>query len=171
MIKRNKGVIAFWLAAILAGIFITMLSSCASRKVIADKLVIKSDSISIVKDTLSIKVVDSSYVKKEAILEDIVIRPIDSCAEFIVDGKVYKNVTITIKKQTNSNIHSKSKKTNLNTSKTQKTAVKTETIVKKKEIVKKANYIIHLTALLFVILVGFIVYKYHNKINVLRVFS
>jgi hypothetical protein len=171
MIKKNKGVITFWLAAILAVIFITMLSSCASRKVVTDKVVIKSDSVSVIKDTLSIKVADSSYVKKEAILEDIIIKPIDSCAEFIVDGKVYKNVTITIKKQTNSNIHSKSKKTDLNTSKTQKTAVKTETIVKKKEIVKKANYIMHLTALLFVILIGFIVYKYHNKINVLRVFS
>jgi hypothetical protein len=171
MIKKNRGVITFWLAATLAVIFITMLSSCASRKVITDKLVIKLDSVSVIKDTLSIKVVDSSYVKKEAILEDIIIRPIDSCAEFIVDGKVYKNVTITIKKQTNSNVHSKSKKTDLNTSKTQKTAVKTETIVKKKEIVKKANYIMHLAALLFVILVGFIVYKYHNKINVLRVFS
>jgi hypothetical protein len=171
MIKKNRGVITFWLAATLAVIFITMLSSCASRKVITDKLVIKLDSVSVIKDTLSIKVVDSSYVKKEAILEDIIIRPIDSCAEFIVDGKVYKNVTITIKKQTNSNIHSKSKKTNLNTSKTQKTAVKAETIVKKKEIAKKANYIMHLTALLFVILVGFVVYKYHNKINVLRVFS
>jgi len=171
MIKKNKGVIAFWLAATLAVIFITMLSSCASRKVITDKLVIKSDSMAVIKDTLSIKVVDSSYVKKEAILEDIIIKPIDSCTEFIVDGKVYKNVTITIKKQTNSNIHSKSKKTNLNTSKTQKTAVKTETIVKKKEMIKEAKYIIHLTALLFVILVGFILYKYHNKINVLRVFG
>jgi len=171
MIKKNKGVISFWLAVTLAVIFITMLSSCASRKVITDKLVIKLDSVSVIKDTLSIKVVDSSYAKKEAILEDIIIKPIDSCDEFIVDGKVYKNVTITIKKQTNSNTYSKSKKTDLNTSKTQKTAVKAETIVKKKEIVKKANYIIHLTALLFVILVGFIVYKYHNKINVLRVFS
>ena len=171
MIKKNKGVIAFWLATVLAIIFITMLSSCASRKVVIDKIAIKSDSISVIKDTLSIKVVDSSYVKKEAILEDIIIKPIDSCAEFIVDGKVYKNVTITIKKQTNSNIHSKSKKTNLNTSKTQKTAVKTETIVKKKEIIKKANYIIYLIALLFIILVGFIVYKYHNKISVLKIFS
>ena len=171
MLKKNKGVISFWLAVALAVIFITMLSSCASRKVITDKVVTKLDSISIVKDTLSVKVVDSSYVKKEVILEDIIIKPIDSCAEFIVDGKIYKNVTITIKKQTNSNIHSKSKKIDLNASKTQKTAVKTETIIKKKEIIKKANYIMHLTALLFVILVGFIVYKYHNKINVLRVFS
>ena len=171
MIKKNKGVIVFWLAATLAIIFITMLSSCASRKVITDKLVIKSDSISIVKDTLSIKVVDSSYVKKEAILEDIIIHPIDSCAEFIVDGKKYKNVTITIKKRTNSNIHSKSKKTNLSVSKTQKIAVKKETIVKKKEIIKKANYIIYLIALLFIILVGFIVYKYHNKISVLKIFG
>ena len=171
MFKKNKGVIAFWLATVLAVIFITMLSSCASRKVVTNKVVIKSDSISVVKDTLSIKVADSSYVKKEVLLEDIIIKPIDSCAEFIVDGKVYKNVTITIKKQTNSNIHSKSKITNLNTSKTQKTAIKKETVAKKKEIIKKANYIIHLTALLFVILIGFIVYKYHNKINVLRVFS
>lgn len=171
MIKKNKGVISFWLATVLAVIFITMLSSCASRKVVTDKVVIKSDSISVVKDTLSIKVADSSYVKKEVLLEDIIIKPIDSCAEFIVDGKVYKNVTITIKKQTNSNIHSKSKITNLNTSKTQKTAIKKETVAKKKEIIKKANYIVHLTALLFVILVGFIVYKYHNKINVLKVFS
>ena len=171
MIKKNKGVIAFWLAVVLATIFIITLSSCASRKVVTDKVVIKLDSVVIVKDTLSIKVVDSSYVKKEVVLEDIIIKPIDSCAEFIVDGKIYKNVTITIKKQTNSNIHSKSKKTDLSTSKTQKTAVKTETTAKKKEIIKKASYIIHLTALLFVILIGFIVYKYHNKINVLRVFS
>ena len=171
MIKKNKGVIAFWLAVVLAAVFIITLSSCASRKVVTDKVAIKSDSVVIVKDTLSIKVVDSSYVKKEVVLEDIIIKPIDSCAEFIVDGKIYKNVTITIKKRTNSDIHSKSKKTDLSTSKTQKTAVKTETIVKKKEIVKKASYIIHLTALLFVILIGFIVYKYHNKINVLRVFS
>jgi hypothetical protein len=171
MLKKNKGVITFWVAAILAVIFITMLSSCASRKVVTDKVVIKSDSISVIRDTLSIKVADSSYVKKETVLEDIIIKPIDSCAEFVVDGKIYKNVTITIKKQTNNNTHSKSKKIDLNTSKTRKTAVKTETIVKKKEIVKKANYIIHLTALLFVILIGFIVYKYHNKINVLRVFS
>ena len=171
MIKKNKGVISFWLAVTLAVILITMLSSCASRKVVTDKVVIKSDSVSVIKDTLSIKVVDSSYIKKEVILEDIIIKPIDSCAEFIVDGKVYKNVTITIKKQASSNIHSKSKKTILNTSKIQKTAVKTETIVKKKEIVKKANYIVHLIALLFIIVVGFIVYKYHNKINVLRVFS
>ena len=171
MIKKNKGVIAFWLAVVLAAIFIITLSSCASRKVVTDKVVIKLDSVVIVKDTLSIKVVDSSYVKKEVVLEDIIIKPIDSCAEFIVDGKIYKNVTITIKKQTNSNIHSKSKKTDLSTSKTQKTAVKTETTAKKKEIIKKASYIIHLTALLFVILIGFIVYKYHNKINVLRVFS
>ena len=171
MIKKNKGVIAFWLAVVLATIFIITLSSCASRKVVTDKVVIKLDSVVIVKDTLSIKVVDSSYVKKEVVLEDIIIKPIDSCAEFIVDGKIYKNVTITIKKQTNSNIHSKSKKTDLSTSKTQKTAVKTETTAKKKEIIKKASYIIHLTALLFVILIGFIVYKYHNKINVLKVFS
>lgn len=171
MFKKNKGIIAFWIAVILATIFITALSSCASRKVAIDKVAIKSDSVSIVKDTLSIKVVDSSYVKKEAILEDIIIKPIDSCAEFIVDGKVYKNVTITIKKQTNSNIHSKSKKTDLNTSKTQKTAVKKQIAIKKKEIVKKANHIAHLTALLFVILIGFIFYKYHNKINVLKLFS
>ena len=171
MFKKNKGIITFWTAVILATIFIAALSSCASRKVAIDKVVIKSDSVSILKDTLSIKVVDSSYVKKEAILEDIIIKPIDSCAEFIVDGKVYKNVTITIKKQTNSNIHSKSKKTDLNTSKTQKTAVKKQIAIKKKEIVKKANYIVHLTALLFVILIGFIFYKYHNKINVLKVFS
>ena len=171
MIKKNKGVIAFWLAVGLATIFIIALSSCASRKVVTDKVVIKLDSTSVIKDTLSIKVVDSSYVKKEAILEDIIIKPIDSCAEFIVDGKVYKNVTITIKKQTNSNIHSKSKKTNLNTSKTQKTAVKTEVIAKKKEIVKKANHIMYLIALLFIIIAGFVFYKYHNKINVLKVFS
>lgn len=171
MIKKNKGVIVFWLAVILAIIFIVTLSSCASRKVVTDKLAIKLDSTFAAKDTLSIKVVDSSYIKKEATLEDIIIKPIDSCAEFIVDGKVYKNVTITIKKQTNSNIHSKSKKTDLNTSKTQKIAVKKQIAIKKKEIIKKVNYIAHLTALLFVILIGFIFYKYHNKINVLKVFS
>lgn len=152
-------------------LLLIFLSSCASRKVQVDKTEIKKDSIVEIKDTMSIKIIDSVYVKKEDILEDVVIKPIDSCAEFIVDGKIYKNVTITIKKRTNSNIHSKSKKTNLNASKTQKTVVKTETAIKKKEVIKKANYILHLTALLFIILAGFIFYKYHNKINVLKVFS
>jgi len=152
-------------------LLLIFLSSCASRKVQVDKTEIKKDSIVEIKDTMSIKIIDSIYVKKEAVLEDIIIKPIDSCAEFIVDGKIYKNVTITIKKQTNSNIHSKSKKTNLNTSKAQKTVVKTETVTKKKEIIKKANHIMYLIALLFIILAGFIFYKYHNKINVLKVFS
>lgn len=152
-------------------LLLIFLSSCASRKVQIDKTKIKKDSVVEIKDTMSIKIIDSIYVKKENILEDIVIKPMDSCAEFIVDGKIYKNVTITIKKRTNSNIHSKSKKTNLNTSKTQKTAVKTETAIKKKEVTKKANYILHLMALLFIVLIGFIFYKYHNKINVLKIFS
>lgn len=152
-------------------LLLIFLSSCASRKVQVDKTEIKKDSIVEIKDTMSIKIIDSVYVKKEDILEDVIIKPIDSCTEFIVDGKIYKNVTITIKKQTNSNIHSKSKKTNLNASKTQKTAIKTETAIKKKEVIKKANYIVHLIALLFVILIGFIFYKYHNKIGILKVFS
>jgi hypothetical protein len=152
-------------------LLLIFLSSCASRKVQIDKVEIKKDSVVEIKDTLSVKVIDSSYVKKEAILEDIIIKPIDSCAEFIVDGKIYKNVTITIKKRTNSNIYSKSKKTNLNASKTQKTVVKTEIVTKKKEVIKKANYIAYLIALLFVILIMFIFYKYHNKTNTLKILS
>ena len=171
MIKKNKGVLVFLFAVLLAGIIVSMLMSCSSRKVIVDKSIIKSDSVSIVKDTLYIKTIDSSYAKKEVSFEEVVIKPIDSCAEFIINGKIYKNVVITIKKYRDNSLSSKSKIVHLKASKTQIKAVKKESIVKKKEIIKKANYIVHLTALLFVILVGFIVYKYHNKINVLKIFS
>ena len=73
--------------------------SCGSRKVenskIDTKELIKIDSTAKVTEKQIIKTV----IKKNINKEDYFYKPIDSKTEFIVDGKVYKNVEISYKKQ------------------------------------------------------------------------
>jgi hypothetical protein len=73
--------------------------SCGSRKVenakTQTKEVIKIDSTAKVIEKQTIKTV----IKKNIDKEDYYYKPIDPKTEFIVDGKVYKNVEIRHKKQ------------------------------------------------------------------------
>ncbi|CAH56676.1 hypothetical protein PHG11b_49 [Flavobacterium phage 11b] len=75
------------------------LFSCGSRKVERNKIqtkeVVKIDSTAKIVDKETIKI----ETKKNIENEDYYYEPIDNKSEFIVDGKVYKNVHIKHKKQ------------------------------------------------------------------------
>jgi hypothetical protein len=117
---------------------------------------------------VSIKTIDSSYIKKEVSFEETIIKPIDSCSEFIVNGKLYKNVIITIKKHKDNNLYSKSKTLDLRASKTQIKAIKKEVVAKKKEVIKKSNTNSYFIFFMVLIIILFCIYKYITKINILK---
>ena len=132
-------------------LFIILLSSCSSRKVVVNKVdnEVKVDSVSTVK-------VDGTYTKetnvfiKESVSE-LEYKPIDSLKPMVIDGKEYIN-TIIKSKQSNKNI--------IDTTKT-KVVVNTENkvVLKKevkeqvlnKDIKKEINYFSYLLFILFII--------------------
>lgn len=133
---------------ILLLVFLFTLISCASRKVTTDKTDIKKDSIVETK----VKVITIENEKKSdstnIILvidnNEFTITPIDTTKEIIVEGKRYKNVILTIKKnKTNVSYSNKNKEsyTKSKDSTSTNKIVKKEIIkTKQKKIDKKQNY-------------------------------
>jgi hypothetical protein len=148
-----------------------LLVSCASRKVQVNNTEIKTDSIVERKDTVAIKTVDSIFIKKDVSIDEIIITPLDTCRSFIVDGKLYKNVIITIKKVKDNSLYSKKKTLTLNTSKTQKNHTVKATTIKTKQVDKKSNLFWYFILYIFFAIVLFVVYRYLSKISILRLFG
>jgi hypothetical protein len=99
--KKNKGVITFWLSVILAVIVITLLSSCGTRKVIIDE--VKKDSLS----QISTKIVTEEVIKIEndIVIDEITITPLDTCKDVVVNGITYRNAVLSYKKTKDNTIH------------------------------------------------------------------
>ena len=80
-----------------------LLTSCAARKVDISKIEIKKDSVAetkTVETTLETKnVIDSTNITTEVNTDETCIEPLDSTKEMVVDGKVYKNVVLRLKKK------------------------------------------------------------------------
>lgn len=156
------------LAFILVSI---LLMSCASRKVQINNTEIKTDSIVEHKDTIAIKAIDSIYIKKDVTIDEIVIIPFDTCKQFMVDGKLYKNAIITIKKVKDNSLYSGKKTLTLNASKTQKNHTVKATTIKTKQVDKKSNLILYLVLYILFAIVLFVIYRYLSKISILRLFG
>jgi hypothetical protein len=129
-------------------LFLIILTSCASRQVQVDKLDIKKDSVAetkVVVTTIENKIkTDSTNIVTTIDNSEITIIPIDTCKEIIVEGKVYKNVVLKIKKNKVNTLYTNNK-TESNNKRTDSVATvkvnKTEKISgKNKTIDKKANY-------------------------------
>ena len=131
--------------------------SCASRKVDVNK----SESKSLIKSDYTTKIVEERkelIITKKAIeTTEFKYEPIDSKSEFIVDGKTYKNVRISYKKQSDNTIVKEDRKE----SKKQDISVKKKEELKGKDLIKKidkkANYFIYLWFLLIPIF--YVIYK------------
>jgi len=129
-------------------LFILVLTSCASRKVHIDKIDIKKDSVVETKVEVTTieneKKTDSTNIVTTIDNSEITITPIDTCKEIVVDGKVYKNVVLKIKKNkvntlyTNNKTESNNKR--VDSVATVKAEVKERTVGKTKTVDKKANY-------------------------------
>ena len=125
-----------------------LLISCGSRKVVVDKLNVKKDSIA----TTEVKVItveakektDSTNIVTVIDSSEITITPIDTRKEIIVEGKVYKNVVLKIKKsKTNSSYTNKKKESEtkrIDSTATSKVIKKEVVDSKLKTIDKKADY-------------------------------
>jgi hypothetical protein len=136
------------------------LFSCASRKVDVKKVEIKKDSLVETKiDLTENKVKDSvseTNINKIVYFDEITIKPLDSCKEFIVEGKTYKNVVLSYKKTKTNTLYNNKIKVSENTLKRIKTDSKIKTSskenIKEKQIDKKANYFIYLWFILGIII-------------------
>jgi hypothetical protein len=129
-------------------LFLIVLTSCASRQVQVDKIDIKKDSVAetkVIVTTIENKIkTDSTNIITTIDNSEITITPIDTCKEIIVEGKVYKNVVLKIKKNkantlyTNNKTESNNKRVDsvvtVKVNKTEKVSGKNKTID------RKANY-------------------------------
>lgn len=138
-----------------------LLFSCASRKVDIKVQEIKKDSLVETKIDLTENKVKDSTVETNTRtiinIDEIIIKPIDSLKEFIVEGKTYKNVVLSYKKTKTNSLYNNKIKLSENTLKHVKTDSKIKTSVKEnikeKQIDKKANYFIYLWFILGIIII------------------
>ena len=136
------------------------LIGCASRKVDIKTTDIKKDSLVETKiDLTENKVKDSTAetnTKTIVNIDEIIIKPLDSLKEFIVEGKTYKNVVLSYKKTKSNSLYNNKIKLSENTLKHVKTDSKIKTSVKEnikeKQIDKKANYFVYLWFILGIII-------------------
>lgn len=154
-------------------LFLIVLTSCASRQVQVDKIDIKKDSVAETKVTVTtienkIKT-DSTNIITTIDNSEITITPIDTCKEIIVEGKVYKNVVLKIKKNKANTLYTNNK-TESNNKRVDSVATikvnKTETVSgKNKTIDKKANY----WWILWLLLLILILYQlWRNRLSLLK---
>jgi hypothetical protein len=137
-----------------------VLIGCASRKVDVKKIEIKKDSLVETKiDLTENKVKDSiveTNINKIVYFDEIIIKPLDSLKEFIVEGKTYKNAILSYKKTKTNTLYNNKIKVSENTLKHVKTDSKIKTSskenIKEKQIDKKANYFVYLWFILGIII-------------------
>lgn len=153
--------------------FLILLTSCAGRHVQVDKLDIKKDSVAetkvIVTTIENEKKTDSTNIATTIDNSEITITPIDTCKEIIVEGKVYKNVILKIKKNKANTLYTNNKTESNNKRKDSVATVKvnkTEKVVgKSKTIEKPANY----WWILWLILLILTLYQlWRNRLSLLK---
>lgn len=152
-------------------LLMVILTSCGARKVDVSKVEIKKDSIVETKAevaTTEIKeVVDSTNITTEINTDEVCIEPLDSTKEMVVDGKIYKNVVLKIKKnKVNTSYTNNKRESNIKHTDsvgTSKTSVKENSIAKAKNIDRKADYW-SLLWLLLLILIMYLLWRNKQRI-------
>lgn len=154
-------------------LLLVILTSCGARKVDVSKVEVKKDSIVetkvIVEKTEVVQKTDSTNIITEINTDEVCIEPLDSTKEMVVNGKVYKNAVLKIKKNKVNTIY-KNNKTESNIKRidsvgVSKTSVKESSVAKTKNIDKKANY----WSLLWLLLLILIIYLlWRNKQRILN---
>jgi hypothetical protein len=144
-----------------------ILFSCGSRKVAIQE--IKKDSLKQIETKIVTEEIKKIDTEKETNIntfvysDEILLTPIDSSKEIIVDGKTYKNVVLSIKKTKSNILYNNKEKVSENALKHVKIDIKDKTLVKEnikvKIIDKKANYFIYFWFLLGLIIL-YLIYKY-----------
>jgi hypothetical protein len=150
-----------------------ILMSCGARKVDIEKVAIKKDSTAIAE----VKVVtvetkqktDSTNVSTTIDDNEITVTPIDTCKEIVVDGKIYKNVILKIKKTKTNSLYTNNKKESetkrIDSVATVKVNKTEDVVVNNKKIDKPANY----SWIIWILLLILILYQlWRNRLSLLK---
>lgn len=152
---------------------ILLTASCASRKVNIEKIDIKKDSIVETKVTVTTienkEKTDSTNIVTTIDNSEITITPIDTCKEIVVEGKVYKNVVLKIKKNKVNTLYINNKRES-DIKRIDSVAVvkvnKTERVVGKTKTIDKAANYWWLIWLFILILILYLLWR--NRMWILR---
>lgn len=152
-------------------LLLIVLTSCGARKVDISKVEVKKDSIvetkAVVEKTEIVQKADSTNIVTEINTDEVCIEPLDSTKEIVVDGKIYKNVVLKIKKNkvntTYRNNKTESNIKRMDSIGVSNTSVKQSSVAKTKNIDKKANYW-SLLWLLILILIMYLLWRNKQRI-------
>ena len=147
--KKNKGVITFWLSVTLATISIAMLSSCSTRKVVIEE--VKKDSLSQIYTKIETKEDIKIETKNDIVIDEFIITPLDTCKDIVVNGITYKNVVLRHINTKDNSLHKEDIKVSKIEDKQQTTKVKENTKVKNIE--KTSNPIGYILIIIIIYLV------------------
>ena len=147
--KKNKGVITFWLSVILAVISITILSSCSTRKVVIEE--VKKDSLLQIDTKIVTKEDIKIETKNDIVIDEFIITPLDTCKDIVVNGITYKNVVLRHINTKDNSLHKQDIKVSKIEDKQQTTKVKENTKVKNIE--KTSNPIGYILIIIIIYLV------------------
>ena len=147
--KKNKGVITFWLSVTLAVISITILSSCSTRKVVIEEVkkdyLLQIDTKIVTKEDIKIE------TKNDIVIDEFIITPLDTCKDIVVNGITYKNVVLRHINTKDNSLHKEDIKVSKIEDKQQTTKVKENTKVKNIE--KTSNPIGYILIIIIIYLV------------------
>jgi len=152
-------------------ILLLILTSCGSRKVAIERSSVKKDSV--VETKVSVitlenkEKTDSTNIAIAISTDEIVITPIDTCKDIVVDGKIYKNVILRIKKTKSNTLYTNKKKeseTKLKDSVATTKAVKTERSESKSKHIKKSASYSWIIWLLLLILILYILWRNKRRL-------
>jgi hypothetical protein len=130
-----------------------LLASCSTRKVVIDE--VKKDSVSQISVKIATDIVSNVEAKNDIVIEELVITPLDTCKDIVIDGKVYNNVVLTYKKTKDRSIYTEKKIESKIEEKQQTTKV---VIKKKQKQVERKSF-----NFLWIIIISFIVVVWLNK--------
>jgi len=138
-----------------------LLTSCGARKVNKDNTTITKDSVVesitnvITEEKKETK--DSTNTKIVVEIDEIIISPIDTTKEMVVNGKVFKNAVLKAKKNKTSSLYTNNKTTSETKLKDAlnvfKASEKEEIIIDKKDIDKGQDYSVILILILLILII------------------
>jgi hypothetical protein len=152
MTNHNRNYMYFWIC-VLVSTLVVLLASCSSRKLVIDE--VKKDSVSHIVTKIATDIVSNVETKNDIITEELVITPLDTCKDIVIDGKVYKNVVLTYKKTKDRSIYTEKKIASKIEDKQH--SIKIIEKLKKKEIERKSFNI------LWIIIISLIIVLWLNK--------